>query len=66
MDIPDPGMELGSPALQADSLPTVVYESSNSLVKLIPRLFYSFHEIKNGITFLFSLSKSFLLVHGNT
>ena len=38
MDFPDPGIEPGSPALQADSLPAELSGKSNTLTKLKKKL----------------------------
>ena len=37
-DLPDPGIELRSPELQADSLPTELYFSGGPVVKTLPPL----------------------------
>ena len=34
-NLPDPGIQLGSPALQADSLPTELSEKPNSVILLL-------------------------------
>ena len=33
-DLPDPGIEPGSPALQADSSPTELYDNNTQLIEL--------------------------------
>ena len=64
-DLPGPGLELMSPALAGRFL-TTVSPGKPSLVKFIPWYFILFDAIVNGITFLFSLSDSSLLVYRNT
>ena len=51
-DLPDPGIELGFPALQVDSLPTELPEKPKSAINIhIPPLFFGFpsHYVPLGI-----------------
>ena len=52
-DLPDPGIESGSPALQADSLPTELQGKLREYVDVINTSSYALGRLMNGILIVF-------------